>query len=132
IADLLNRTAELFTRRGIVVLISDLYDEPEKIVEGLEHLRFRGNDVIVFHVMDPQELEFEFIEPVVLEDAETEEQLHVLPDVLRDEYLRTIRGHIEAIREGAARNRIDYEMHRTSEPLDASLFAYLSRRSQFG
>jgi len=132
IAELLNRTAELLTRRGIVVLISDLYDEPEKIVEGLEHLRFRGNDVIVFQVMDQQELDFEFIEPVVLEDAETEEQLHVLPDVLRDEYLRTIREHIEAIREGAARNRIDYEMHRTSEPLDASLFAYLSRRSQFG
>jgi len=132
IADLLNRTAELLTRRGIVVLISDLYDEPEQIVEGLEHLRFRGNDVIVFHVMDPQELDFDFIEPVVLEDAETEEQLHVLPDVLREEYLRTIRGHIEALREGAAKNRIDYEMHRTSEPLDASLFAYLSRRSQFG
>jgi uncharacterized protein (DUF58 family) len=132
IAEMLNRTAELLTRRGIVVLISDLYDEPEKIVEGLEHLRFRGNDVIVFHVMDQQELDFEFIEPVVLEDSETEEQLHVLPDVLRDEYLRTIRGHIGAIREGAARNRIDYEMHRTSEPLDASLFAYLARRSQFG
>src|SRR5215471_459310 len=132
IAGLLNRTAELLTRRGIVVLISDLYDEPEKIVEGLEHLRFCGNDVIVFHVMDQQELDFDFIEPVVLEDAETEEQLHVLPDVLREEYLRTIRGHIEAFREGAAKNRIDYEMNRTSEPLDASLFAYLARRSQFG
>jgi hypothetical protein len=68
----------------------------------------------------------------VLEDAETEEQLHVLPDVLRDEYLRAINAHIESLREGAARNRIDYEMHRTSEPLDASLFAYLARRSQFG
>jgi len=132
IADLLNRTADLLTRRGIVVLISDLYDEPEQIVEGLEHLRFQGNDVIVFHVMDPQELDFDFIEPVVLEDAETEEQLHVLPDVLREEYLRTIRGHVDALREGAAKNRIDYEMHRTSEPLDASLFAYLARRSQFG
>ncbi|HSQ20967.1 MAG TPA: hypothetical protein VLR92_11410 [Blastocatellia bacterium] len=132
IADLLNRTAELLTRRGIVVLISDLYDEPERVVEGLEHLRFRGNDVIVFHVMDKQELEFDFIEPVVLEDAETEEQLHVLPDVLRDEYLRAINAHIDSLREGAARNRIDYEIHRTSDPLDAALFAYLARRSQFG
>jgi uncharacterized protein (DUF58 family) len=132
IADLLNRTAELLTRRGIVVLISDLYDEPERVIEGLEHLRFRGNEVIVFHVMDKQELDFDFIEPVVLEDAETEEQLHVLPDVLRDEYLRAINAHIDSLRQGAARNRIDYEMHRTSEPLDASLFAYLARRSQFG
>jgi uncharacterized protein (DUF58 family) len=132
IAQLLNRTAELLTRRGIVVLISDLYDEPERLIEGLEHLRFSGNDVIVFHVMDKQELDFEFIEPVVLEDSETEEQLHVLPDILRDEYLRRVRAHIDQLTEGAARNRIDYELHRTSEPLDASLFAYLARRSQFG
>src|ERR1700687_5261308 len=78
IADLLHRTAELLTRRGIIVLISDLYDEPDRITARLEHLRFRGNDVIVFHVMDRQELDFDFIEPVVLEDSETEEQLHVL------------------------------------------------------
>jgi uncharacterized protein (DUF58 family) len=131
IADLLHRTADLLTRRAIIVLISDLYDEPERVVDGLEHLRFRGNDVIVFHVMDKQELDFDFIEPVVLEDSETEEQLHVLPDVLRDEYVKRIRSHIDSLTEGAARNRIDYELHRTSEPLDAALFAYLARRSQF-
>jgi hypothetical protein len=122
--------AELLTRRGIVVLISDLYDEPERVMEGLEHLRFRGNDVIVFQVMDPQELDFEFVEPVVLEDSETEEQLHVLPDIVRDEYLRAMQAHIEALKDGAARNRIDYELLRTNEPLDAALFSYLGRRSQ--
>jgi uncharacterized protein (DUF58 family) len=132
IADLLHRTADLLTRRAIIVLISDLYDEPDRIIEGLEHLRFRGNDVIVFHVMDKQELDFDFIEPVVLEDSETEEQLHVLPDALRDEYLRAINSHVQSLREGAAGNRIDYELSRTSEPLDAALFAYLARRSQFG
>jgi len=132
LADLLHRTADLLTRRAIIVLISDLYDEPERVIDGLEHLRFRGNDVIVFQVMDKQELDFDFNEPVVLEDSETEEQLHVLPDVLRDEYLRRVRSHLESLKEGAARNRIDYELHRTSEPLDAALFAYLARRSQFG
>ena len=132
IADLLHRTADLLTRRAIIVLISDLYDEPDRVIDGLEHLRFRGNDVIVFHVMDKQELDFDFIEPVVLEDSETEEQLHVLPDVLRDEYLRMMRRHLDSLTEGAARNRIDYELHRTSEPLDAALFAYLARRSHFG
>ncbi|HYV03274.1 MAG TPA: DUF58 domain-containing protein [Blastocatellia bacterium] len=128
----LHRMAELLTRRGIVVLISDLYDEPERIMEGLEHLRFRGNDVIVFQVMDRQELDFEFFEPVVLEDSETEEQLHVLPDVVREEYLRAMKAHTEALKDGAARNRIDYELLRTTEPLDAALFSYLGRRSQFG
>lgn len=128
----LHRTAELITRRGIIVLISDMYDDPQTLIEGLEHLRFRGNDVIVFHLMDKQELDFDFREPVVLEDAETEEQMHVLPDVVRDEYLKAVRTHIDALRDGAARNRIDYELINTAEPLDAALFAYLARRAHLG
>jgi hypothetical protein len=122
----------MLTRRGIVVLISDMYDEPEKIIEGLEHLRFRGNEVIVFHLMDRQEMEFDFNDAVVLEDAETEDQLHVLPEVLRDEYLRRVKLHVDALRDGASRNRVDYELLRTTQPLDAALFSYLARRSQMG
>jgi hypothetical protein len=68
----------------------------------------------------------------VLEDSETEEQMHVLPDVLRDEYRRAIREHTDALREAASRNRIDYELLKTSEPLDGALFAYLARRSHMG
>jgi uncharacterized protein (DUF58 family) len=132
LSEQLHRTAEQLTRRGIIVLISDLYDEPEPLTMALEHLRFRGNEVIVFQILDKQELDFDFAEPLVLEDSETEEQLHVMPDVLRDEYRRAIRRHIDAISEGAARNRIDYELLKTSEPLDAALFSYLARRSQFG
>lgn len=128
----LHRTAELITRRGIIVLISDLYDEPQQLIEGLEHLRFQGNDVIVFHLMDDQELNFNFKEPVVLEDAETQEQMHVMPDIVRDEYLRAVRLHTDTLREGASRNRIDYELINTAEPLDAALFAYLARRSHLG
>src|ERR1044072_1120098 len=114
LSDQLHRMAEQITRRGVVVLISDLYDDPATLLSGLEHLRFRGNEVIVFHVLDRQELDFDFDEPLVLEDSETEEQLHVLPDVLRDAYLRAMRSHIDALSEGAARNRIDYELLRTS------------------
>ena len=132
LTDQLHRLAELLTRRGIIVLISDLYEEPARILEALEHLRFKGNEVIVFHVLDRQEVDFDFNEPLVLEDAESEEQLHVLPDVLRDEYRRAVRLHIEALKEGAARSRIDYELLKTSEPLDGALFSYLARRSQFG
>jgi uncharacterized protein (DUF58 family) len=132
LADQLHRTAELLSRRGIIVLISDMYDEPEGLIRGLEHLRFQGNDVIVFHLMDRQELDFDFNQPVVFEDSETEEQMHVLPDVVRDEYLRAVRSHIEALREGATRNRIDYEVLKTSEPLDSALFSYLARRMHLG
>jgi uncharacterized protein (DUF58 family) len=130
LAEQLHRTADLLTRRGIVVLISDFYDDPDRLVAGLEHLRFNGNDVIVFHVMDRQELDFDFSEPVVLEDAESQEQLHVLPDVLREEYMRAIQSHSDRLRDSAAACRIDYELLRTTEPLDASLFSYLARRSQ--
>jgi uncharacterized protein (DUF58 family) len=132
ISDQLHRVAEVLTRRGLLILISDLYDDPTQIIEGLEHLRFRGHDVIVFHLLDKQELDFEFDEAVVLEDSETEEQLHVIPEALRDEYLRVMQNHIAAIREGAARNRSDYELLNTSEPLDVALSAYLNRRAQFG
>jgi uncharacterized protein (DUF58 family) len=127
LSEQLHRLAEMLTRRGIIVLISDMYDEPDRLIEGLEHLRFRGNDVIVFHVMDRQEMDFDFDEPIVLEDS-----VHVLPDVLRDEYLRAIRSHVDALSDGAARNRIDYELLKTSEPLDRALFSYLARRSQSG
>ena len=128
----LHRTAEVLNRRGLLILISDLYDDPQQITEGLEHLRFRGNDVIVFHLLDRQELDFDFDEAVVLEDSETEEQLHVIPEALRDEYLRVMQNHIAAIREGASRNRTDYELLKTSEPLDVALSSYLNRRAQFG
>ena len=132
ISDQLHRVAEVLNRRGLLILISDLYDDPQQIIEGLEHLRFRGHDVIVFQLLDKQELDFEFDEAVVLEDSETEEQLHVIPEALRDEYLRVMQNHIAAIREGAARNRSDYELLKTSEPLDVGLSAYLNRRAQFG
>ncbi len=132
LSEQLHRTAELLTRRGVIVLISDLYDEPSRLIEGLEHLRFQGNDVIVFQVYDKQELDFNFKEPFIFEDAETEEQMHIFPDVVRDEYLRAVRAHVGALKEGAARNRIDYELLKTSEPLDAALFSYLARRSHLG
>jgi uncharacterized protein (DUF58 family) len=129
LSEQLHGVAERLTRRGVIVLISDLYDEPAAIIQGLEHLRFRGNEVIVFQVMDKQELDFLFDDSLVLEDSETEEQLHVIPDALRDEYLRAVQAHIDAIREGATRNRIDYELLRTSEPLDLALSSYLHRRA---
>jgi uncharacterized protein (DUF58 family) len=130
--DQLHRSAELIKRRGVVVLISDLYVDHDELLKGLEHLRFAGNEVIVFHMMDRQELAFEFDEPVVLEDSESAEQVHVLPEVVRAEYIRALRSHIDSIAEGARRSRIDYELLRTSEPLDSALFSYLARRSSFG
>ncbi len=127
---MLHQAAERITRRGIIVVISDFYDDPEAIVSALQHLRFKGNDVIVFHVLDKNETDFEFTEPVLLEDAETEEQIHVMPDILADGYRSTIREHIERLREAAARNKIDYELLTTDRPLDFALFSFLAKRAR--
>ncbi len=130
LSEMLHQAAERITRRGIIIVISDFYDEPEAITEALQHLRFKGNDVIVFQVMDKNELDFDFIEPVLLEDAETVEQIHVLPDVLGDGYRDTIRKHLEAVREGCTSNKIDYELLTTDKPLDHALFSFLAKRAR--
>ncbi len=130
LSEMLHQVAERITRRGIIVVISDFYDDHEAIISALEHLRFKGNDVIVFHVLDKNETDFDFTEPVLLEDAETEEQIHVMPDILAEGYRNTIREHIERLREAAARNKIDYELLTTDRPLDFALFSFLAKRAR--
>ncbi len=130
LSSMLHEAAERITRRGMIVVLSDFYDEPDAIIEALQHLRFKGNDVIVFQLLDKNELDFDFTEPVLLEDAETNEQLHVLPDILGDGYRSTIRQHVEAVRDGCARNKIDYEMLTTDKPLDHALFSFLGKRAR--
>jgi uncharacterized protein (DUF58 family) len=130
LSEMLHHAAERIRRRGIIVVISDFYDEPEAIINALQHLRFKGNDVIVFHVLDKNETDFEFTEPVLLEDSESEEQIHVMPDILADGYRTTIRQHIDRLREGAAQNKIDYELLTTDKPLDHALFSFLAKRAK--
>src|SRR5262245_25119104 len=130
LSQMLHLAAERITRRGIIVVISDFYDEPEAIISALQHLRFKGNDVIVFHVLDKNETEFEFTEPVLLEDSETEEEIHVLPDLLAEGYRKAVSEHIERLREGAAQNKIDYELLTTDKPLDIALFSFLAKRAK--
>lgn len=130
VSAVLHEIAERITRRGIIIVISDFYDDVPALIEALQHLRFKGNDVIVFQVLDKNELDFAFTEPVLLEDAETEEQLHVLPDVLAEGYRQKINEHLTNLQEGCARNKIDYELLTTDKPLDYALFAFLSKRTK--
>lgn len=130
LSNMLHQAAERISRRGIIVVISDFYDEPEDIINALQHLRFKGNDVIVFQVLDQNEINFEFTEPVMLEDSETEEQIHVMPDILAEGYRDTFRRHLDDLRDGAARNNIDYELLTTNQPLDHALFSYLAKRAR--
>jgi len=126
----LHQLAEILTRRGIVVVISDFYDQPERLGESFQHLHFKGHDVVAFQVLDQNELDFDFNDPVLLlEDAETQEQMPVLPDVVMNGYRERMRKHVEEMRECAAANHVDYELLTTKQPLDFALFSFLSRRA---
>jgi hypothetical protein len=113
------------------VLISDLYDQPERLQSAFQHLRFKGHDLLAFHVLDKNEIEFNFDDPVLLlEDAETQEQMPVLPDVVMGGYRERMRKHIDDMRRCAAANHVDYELITTDQPLDFALFSFLSKRSR--
>lgn len=131
LAESLHQLAEILTRRGIVVIISDFYDQPDRLQEAFQHLRFKGHDLVAFHVLDQNELDFDFTDPVLLlEDAETQEQMPVLPDVVMGGYRERMRNHVEEMRRCAAANNVDYEMLTTKQPLDFALFSFLSRRAE--
>ena len=126
----LHRLAEHFGRRGVLVLISDLYDDPDAIVDAVSPLRFRGNDLIVFHVLDPTELEFGFSDAQPFEDLESGEQMPVVPEAFREEYRSLVQAHIDALTQAFSAVRVDYTLLDTSKPLDHALFRYLSARSK--
>jgi uncharacterized protein (DUF58 family) len=130
LAKSLHQLAEILTRRGIVVLISDFYDQPERLQPAFQHLRFNGHDVVAFHVLDQNELDFNFDDAVLLlEDSETQEQMPVLPDVVAAGYRSRMQKHVEDMRKCATANQVDYEMITTKQPLDFALFKFLSRRA---
>ena len=126
----LNFLAEYLTRRGVIVIISDLLDEPENIIPGLKALKAKGNDIIVFHIMDNFELTFPFEDMAQFEDMETRKKLHVIPEYLRKQYLGILNDHMERIRKELSGARIDYCLLDTSKPLDSGLFTYLASRSK--
>jgi uncharacterized protein (DUF58 family) len=126
----LHKMAEHFGRRGLLVLISDLYEEPDAVIDAVGPLRFRGNDLAVFHVLDPAELDFSFREPSAFEDLESGEQIPIVPDALADQYKALVQAHVDALRERFSANRIDYTLVNTASPLDHALFSYLSTRER--
>lgn len=126
----LHKMSEHFKRRGILLLISDFYDDPSAILDAIKPLRFLGNDLVVFHVLDPQEIDFDYQDASAFEDLESREQVPVVPQSFREQYRALITEHINALTTQFSEQRIDYAMIRTSEPLDRALFSYLSAREK--
>jgi uncharacterized protein (DUF58 family) len=126
----MNKIAEHFGRRGLLVLVSDLYEEPDALLEAIGPLRFRGHDMIVFHVLDRAELDFEYADPSAFEDLESGEQIPIVPEALAGQYRDLVQAHITGLAERFSANRIDYTLVNTSAPLDHALFSYLSTRER--
>jgi uncharacterized protein (DUF58 family) len=126
----LARAARHFARRGVVVVISDLYAEPAAAVEAVRRLRNAGNELLLFHVLDPAELEFPFEQPGGFEDAESGARMTVVPAGLRDAYRARVTAHVDELRRQARAHRVDYALFSTAQPLDVALFRYLAGRER--
>jgi uncharacterized protein (DUF58 family) len=127
---MLGRIAEHFKRRSIVALISDLYENPEDLLDALKPYSFAGNDLVVFHVLDPAEIEFPYRDASRFQDLESGEEMPVVPEVFAEQYRKMIREHIESLRAKCSESRIDYVLLNTSKPLDEALFSYLGNRER--
>jgi uncharacterized protein (DUF58 family) len=126
----ITKMAEHFKRRSVLALISDFYEEPDVILEAIKPLRFLGNDLMVFHVLDPAEIEFNYDDASSFEDLESGEQIPVVPEALSAQYRALMQEHIDALSTKFSEHRIDYTMLNTSKPLDHALFSYLSMREK--
>lgn len=120
--------AERFKKRGIVVILSDLFDDVATMLAGLKHFRHRRHEVVLFHVLDPAELEFPFQQATLFRGLEQWGDVLVEPKSLRKAYLREFEHFLRELKRGCRMHRIDYVPMRTDQPLDVALTSYLGSR----
>jgi uncharacterized protein (DUF58 family) len=128
IATVLHDMARQTRRKGIMILISDFFDDEQAVLDGIQHLRFGGNEVIVFHVMDPYELEFPFMGLIEFEGLEQVPKILTRPSEIRKSYLREVEAFRLRLRGGVEKNNCHYVLVNTSQPLHEVLTAYLGFR----
>jgi uncharacterized protein (DUF58 family) len=132
IGPLLEQLADRIRRRGLVFIISDVFDEVDNFLKGLKHLRFQGHDVTVFHVLHPDEIEFPFTGNVKFDGLELPEEIKTRPHLIRPAYQRIVRDYLEEVRAGCDAYRVDYVRAQTDVPLERTLSKYLITRLQMG
>lgn len=126
----LARIAENQRRRGIFLLLSDLYEAPASVVSALGPLRDAGHDVIVFQILDGAERTLPYDDATTFRDVETGMRVPVIPGKLRKDYLEAIENHVTAMGKVLGENQVDYALVDTSQPLDRMLFEYLVKRER--
>jgi uncharacterized protein (DUF58 family) len=122
------RLAHMTSRAGITVLVTDCYESPEELGRCADALRMRGQDLIIFHVVDAAERDFPFTAAATFEDSESKTRIAVRPDDLRKRYLEQARAHHAAVAKRLLASGADYVRVETDQPLDRALHAYLDRR----
>lgn len=124
------KVAEAIRGRSIITVVSDLYEDPKAVLRAVSYLKNKGNDVIVFQVLDPAEIEFPFDVPVHFEDLESGDRVPVVPELQRESYRELMGDHLAEVSRLLVDNRVDYSLFETSRPLDHALFNYLLRREK--
>jgi uncharacterized protein (DUF58 family) len=132
IGPLLERLADRIRRRGLIFLISDVFDEVDSFLKGLKHLRFQGHDVTVFHVMHPDEIEFPFTGNIKFDGLEVPEEIKTRPHLIRPAYQRIVKEYLVELQKGCDAYRVDYVALDPTKPLEHGLSNYLVRRLQMG
>lgn len=124
--------AERIKRRGLIIVISDLLDDPDEVILGLKHFRHRKHEVIVFHLLDPRERDFAFKREAKFVDIETGEEISTRPWHIQKDYRSLMSALIERYRRGCRESLVDYVPIDTSEDFDVALFRYLAKRKKIG
>ncbi len=130
IATALHEMAERIKRRGLVIVMSDLLDEAEKIISGLKHFRYNQHEVIVFHILDPRERDFAFPREAIFKDMETGEEMTTLPYQIKGDFSKAVTGFANTIASACRQSNIDYYPIDTSMPFDKALYAFLAKRER--
>ncbi len=130
IAPTFHGLADRIAKRSLVIVISDLYDDPAEIVKGLQHFVYKKHQIMVFHLMDPAELEFPFKKVHTFVDMETGEKVQVDPRTVREAYVEEVRGFIDRYRKECSDRSIEYHLVSTDTPYDRMLLDYLARRKR--
>jgi len=131
-ADVFGEVAQRIRRRGLVLILSDLYDDPDRIIRAIKQFRHRGHEVIVFHIVDPEEMAFDFGGETVFRDLESGRRIQTQPWTIRSEYQKRFLDYINKLRFELEDVQVDYELIDTDKPFDVALMAYLHKRGRVG
>ena len=129
---LLHTLAESIQKRGLIILISDLLDNQEDVVKGLRHFRYKGHEVIIFHIIDPKEKDLNYNQNINFIDLENDKNIITDSRLIREKYNKAFKDFCNYYDLQCSRNKIDYVQISTEDSLDKSLMQYLIKRSQIG